>query len=171
MVRVIVRHNYPANLPDNFSYRISDSDCPSQNTPGNKFSCSKAFTIARFLIRLGPSFQSPWLLRLNRERDETPGAGPDGPCLKMPLILRCVNKISVPNIGIEQVKKRTGSPHVILCDHTQNSCETCSQASVGETEKLHFAVTQDLLDAEPDYLRLQAVPENENAIERIPFSE
>ncbi|GFX78189.1 hypothetical protein TNCV_5135361 [Trichonephila clavipes] len=37
------------------------------------------------------------------------------------------------------VEIRVGSSHSILCDHVQNGCEICSQASVGGTEKLRLA--------------------------------
>ncbi|GFS93693.1 hypothetical protein TNCV_798251 [Trichonephila clavipes] len=46
--------------------------------------------------------------------------------------------------------------------------------SVRGTEKLRLVVTQERLNtinAEPGFLRLLVVSENENSIERIPFSE
>ncbi|GFX18332.1 hypothetical protein TNCV_4306331 [Trichonephila clavipes] len=61
-----------------------------------------------------------------------------------------------------------------LCYHAQSGCEICSQDSVDGTEKFHLAVVQELLDtinAEPGFLQLLTVHENENTIERITFSE
>ncbi|GFU52905.1 hypothetical protein TNCV_1142161 [Trichonephila clavipes] len=74
----------------------------------------------------------------------------------------------------EQVEISTSSPRVILCDPAQSSFKICFQAFVSATEELRLAVSQDLLDsinAEPGSLRFLSVPEKENAIKRIPFSE
>ncbi|GFX76283.1 hypothetical protein TNCV_592461 [Trichonephila clavipes] len=74
----------------------------------------------------------------------------------------------------EQVEISTGFPRAILCDHAQSGCEICSQASVGETEKFRPAGSQNLLVTfkfKPGFLRLLAIPENENTFERAPFSE
>ncbi|GFU70894.1 hypothetical protein TNCV_2206111 [Trichonephila clavipes] len=74
----------------------------------------------------------------------------------------------------EEVQVSSVFPHVILCDHSQNDCEICPRVSVGGTDILRLAVAQYLLDTinvEPGFLRLLAVPENENLIVRIPFSE
>ncbi|GFT32254.1 uncharacterized protein TNCV_1035171 [Trichonephila clavipes] len=44
-ITVHVIDSHP-ELSDNFSYRISDSNCPSQNKPATKFSRSKAFNLS-----------------------------------------------------------------------------------------------------------------------------
>ncbi|GFV40732.1 hypothetical protein TNCV_5055121 [Trichonephila clavipes] len=74
----------------------------------------------------------------------------------------------------EQTEISTGSPIAILYDPVQSSCEICSQVSVVGTEKLHLVVAQDrmgVINAQPAFLSLLAVPENENDFERILFSE
>ncbi|GFX45613.1 hypothetical protein TNCV_176061 [Trichonephila clavipes] len=74
----------------------------------------------------------------------------------------------------EQFEISKGSLHTILCDHMQIACEMYSQIlSVGQKE-LRLAVAQNLLKTikvEHGFLRLLAITEKENVIDRIPFSE
>ncbi|GFV24598.1 hypothetical protein TNCV_1914583 [Trichonephila clavipes] len=73
----------------------------------------------------------------------------------------------------EQVEISAGSLHAILCDNMQSGCKICSQASVNGTEKLHLAVTDDLLSSintflvPKPYSSTKQAPVNNTEISRL----
>ncbi|GFW90400.1 hypothetical protein TNCV_3509471 [Trichonephila clavipes] len=71
-----------------------------------------------------------------------------------------------------EISSHTGSSRAILCDHAQSGCEFYSPSLCWRNRKTPSCrCTESTRHYEPCFSQLLAVPENENAIERIPFSE
>ncbi|GFX22839.1 hypothetical protein TNCV_2605811 [Trichonephila clavipes] len=90
--------------------------------------------------------------------------------------LRVKDRCLIVRKNAVKVEISTSPPHAVLCDHAQSGCEVCSQTSAQKAaqKELRLVVAHDLLDtinAELDSMQLLAILENENTIERNPFSE